>query len=76
VPIAIHWPGKTQAASSSEHPVSVLDFYPTTGIFQTKGEVDTLILAGPTHLKEIGFYDPAVHTDYYEVSDIALFKLP
>jgi arylsulfatase A len=52
------------------------EWHTLTGIFQTKGEVDTLTLAGPTHLKEIGFYDPAVHTDYYEVSDIALFKLP
>lgn len=70
--------------AGSEAGADVVEFNPPrdgewhtlTGVFQTHGEVDTLTLAGPTHLKTTGLYDPAVHTDYIEVSDIALFKLP
>lgn len=29
VPMAIHWPGKTRPGCTSDHVVSVLDFYPT-----------------------------------------------
>ena len=69
---------------TSLHGADVVEFEPPrdaewhtlTGVFQTKGKAVSLSFAGPFHLTRIGFHDPAVDTDYIEVSDIAIFRMP
>lgn len=47
-----------------------------TAVFEAQRPIEDLRFAAPTHLKEIGCYDPKIHTDYVEIKAIRLMELP
>ncbi len=73
--VRFSWKGKSAAGE-------VIEFFPSrdgkwqtlNGVFEARSPIEEFRLAGPTHLKESGFYDPAVDTDYLEVAEIVIFK--
>ena len=46
-----------------------------TGIFKSDTSLESIGLAGPTHLGGLGFYIPEIDSRYIDVKSIALFKL-
>lgn len=75
--VRFHWNGEKDEKG-------VLEFFPNrdgkwhtlAGLFQTPSPLKELRLAAPTHLEETGHYDPAIHTDNIEISDIELLSIP
>lgn len=74
--VRFHWNGESDRGVIEFYPKRDGEWQTLTGIFQTTSPIKDLRLAGPTHLEEAGHYDPAIHTDYIEVSDIALLAIP
>lgn len=46
-----------------------------TGIFKTNSALQTISLAGPTHLGALGFYNPETDTKHMDVKSIELFVI-
>lgn len=46
-----------------------------TGVFKSDASLESIGLAGPTHLGSLGFYIPGVDSRYIDVKSIVLFKL-
>jgi arylsulfatase A-like enzyme len=61
----------------------VIEFFPErngeweelSGIFRTTSTLNSIGLAGPTHILKLGMYEPGVHVKYIDVENIKLFSL-
>jgi hypothetical protein len=74
--IRFHWSAEKDQGVVEFFPVRDGKWHTLAGVFQTLSPLKDLRLAAPTHLQEAGHYDPAIHTDHIEISDITLFSLP
>ncbi len=74
--VRFHWNGEKDEGVVEFFPVRDGKWHTLVGVFQTLSPLKDLRLAAPTHLEEAGHYDPAIHADNIEISDIELLSIP
>lgn len=74
--IRFDWKDEKQANGVIEiFPERDGDWETVTGIFKSSAPIQSIGLAGPTHLGKLGFYNEEVNSGYIDVKTIELFKI-